>query len=515
MNSLGIYFGPRNISIAELKGRALKCYAQVPQTAAYAGELEEKVPAEAKSIEIVAFLKDELRKNSVAAQEAVLSLSGQDMLIRTFEIPVLPREELKSAVNFEAKKYIPFKMEDLISDFQIRFDKVARLNSILYVGIRREVLERYLSIAGQLGLKINGVDYSGFSMLNYLSACTGVESGIIAALGVDLKDTDEANFIVLDKGFPLFSRDISLGPGAELLKPGEPPAPGSALERLKTEVRVSLDYYHRKFPASSIRKFYLLCNEEHAQEMEGFMKEIGLAVQVVNNARALQAKYEYSLGLVKSCGAALGGSLKSAVRLNLIQAAEKLRAPKEAGLQKKATVLLRGLRVHPVAALAGLAICAGVFGWGLYQTQPFKAQLAEAIGRRPQVSTVDPETSYADLAAKSAQYKAKLDTLDNVVKKQLYLTLPLDAIPRDIPAGVWLTDFSFIKNADGRAVLNLNCAAYLADSNKEFEAANNFLKSMKKDRGFSNYFREINLVNLSRGEVADVTATVFSISCGN
>ncbi len=124
MSSLGIYFGPKLINIVETKGRKPVRDIEVPQTTISAGELEEKVPADVKTIEIIALFKDELRRNKIDARESTICLSGKDLIIRTFEIPVLPREELQSAINFEVKKYIPFKVEDLISDFQLKFDKL-------------------------------------------------------------------------------------------------------------------------------------------------------------------------------------------------------------------------------------------------------------------------------------------------------------------------------------------------------------------------------------------------------
>jgi len=44
MSSLGIYFGPRSISIVDTKGRRLINEVQIPQTSMTPGELEEKVP---------------------------------------------------------------------------------------------------------------------------------------------------------------------------------------------------------------------------------------------------------------------------------------------------------------------------------------------------------------------------------------------------------------------------------------------------------------------------------------
>lgn len=205
--SLGIYFGPKIISIIETKGKTILNNIQVSQELITSSEIEEKVPSEVK---IVALFKDELRRNKIGANEASLSLSGKDFVIRTFEMPVIPRSELDSAVRFEAKKYIPFKIEDLISDFQVQYDKLSRRNIILFAGIKKDILDRYLSILNQLDIKPSVIEYSAFSLLRLMKLLNINNKGIIGIISADFKEEDEINFTFLENGFPLFSRDITL-----------------------------------------------------------------------------------------------------------------------------------------------------------------------------------------------------------------------------------------------------------------------------------------------------------------
>lgn len=253
MTSLGIYFGPMAISIVETKGRKLINNIQISQSAIFTADLEEKVPAEAKMIRTIALFKEELRKNRIEAKEATLCLSGKDLIIRTFEIPMLPRNELQNAVNFEVKKYIPFKVEDLISDFQLKFDKTARTSTVLFMGIKKETLDRYISILDQLNIKINAIEYSAFSALRYLKLGGLRDKGLIGVLEADLQRNDEANLTVLENDFPLFSCDITLLNRAEQAGRSEELEPAVTLEKLKTEISMSLDYYHHKFPPKTLK----------------------------------------------------------------------------------------------------------------------------------------------------------------------------------------------------------------------------------------------------------------------
>jgi type IV pilus assembly protein PilM len=233
MSLLGIYFGPKVIKIVEVKGHKVSVSTQIQQTAVSSGELEEKVPAEVKAVEIVAMFKDELRRHKIESKGAALCLSGKDLIIRTFEIPMIPKEEIESAVRFEAKKYIPFKVEDLITAHQLKFDRANRTHMVLFMGIKKEALDRYISILNQLDLKIHCVEYSAFSMLRHLKLNKLSDKGVVGVLSADLSGEDEANFTVLEDGFPLFSRDISLAEGQDLSGKPKGPEPADGLEKLK------------------------------------------------------------------------------------------------------------------------------------------------------------------------------------------------------------------------------------------------------------------------------------------
>ena len=121
MNSLGIYFGIRDINLVETSGNKILNNIRLPHPKLeISEELEEKVPTDVK---IVALLKDAFRSYRINASEATFCISGQDLVIRTFEIPLLPHSEFRGGVSFEAKKYIPFKLEDLNYDFQAFYNK--------------------------------------------------------------------------------------------------------------------------------------------------------------------------------------------------------------------------------------------------------------------------------------------------------------------------------------------------------------------------------------------------------
>jgi len=510
MSSLGIYFGPKVISIVETKGRSLINNVQIPQSTISTGELEEKVSAEVKMLEIIALFKSELRRTKIEVNEATLCLSGKDLIIRTFEMPALPREELQNAINFEAKKYIPFKVEDLISDYQSEMDKASRTNLVLYMGVKKETLDRYIAILSQLNIKINAIEYSGFSVLR-IPPLTGLsDKGIIGVVGADLQGEDEVNFTVMENGFPLFSRDVTLIGGPGEFGNIEEVDKGLALEKLKTEIRVSFDYYHRKLPSKNIQKIFLLSNRDYRSDLEGILTDMGLSAQFIDLTKVIRKQIPYSLSFIKGYSSSLSKTIKTKVKVNILAAKTKAKPLKEKAGPTEIVSLVKDLRLDYRVIALGLLICIATFAFGVYRTQLLRKDLTDVMAMRRGIAKVNSQATYDELTKTESEYKAKLSDLDSLIKKQLYLTEPLNIIPKAMPEGAWLKSF---KKEEGKVEFVLEGMVYLDDSDKEFGAVNTFLSNLKANPGFAKYFKEINIVSLSRGQFEDLTVTNFLISC--
>ena len=510
MDNLGIYFGPKSIDLAVAKGKKFINCIEIPLSRVVGTDLEDKVPLE---IKIVALINEALRMNKIEAKEAVLSLSGRDLIVRTFEIPDLPRDEVASAISFEARKYIPFKAEELISDYQVEFDKSNRVNTVLFVGIKKETLDKYSSIFNQLNIRMARMEYSGFSISRALNLGGIKEKGVTALLCVDGGDGDEINFAVSENGFPLFNRDINLSLGGGEA-PGVSEAQGAAsLDKLRAEIRVSLGYYQRKFPGKKIQKFLIFSGQEQYRELETFLNEAGFASKLVNFAKITGKPVAYSSGLIKGYGAALNKIIPGKVKINLV----KIRASAyKAGVQVDVASLFRDIKVDFRAIIAGVLICLLTFGYWLRKSLPLKEELKGVIAARVQVNKIDANLTSDELIGVSLEYKRKLGKLDALIRKQLYLTEVMDSIPRSVPDGVWLTGLSLVKDKiDNSSRLTLEGMSYLQDSDKEFEAVNRFLDNLKQDQVFNKYFTDVSITSIDRRQVDNINATSFSLVCRN
>lgn len=514
MNTLGIYIGPEIINIAEVKGRKLINTVKIAQKVISANEFEEKVP---EDIKMVALFKDEIRKNNIAAKEVNLALSGKDLIIRTFEMPAMPSEDLGFAVNFEAKKYMPFKIEELILDYQTYFDRANRKYIVLLVGVKREVFDKYLSIFQQLNLKITSLEYAAFSVFRMLKMSGIHEKGVVGIIEADLQESDEANFTALENGFPLFSRDIAMGGRAQAAAvPGEESNPQLVLEKLKAEVRVSLDYYHRKFPAKSVKKVYLIANKDYKTDLEAMVKEIGLVdCRFVDVEKHIGRPVGFSLSFLKSYSVSLEKAIKAPTRIDLI-AAKTRQAQKAAAPMRKSVALTEGFRLQPLVVVLSVIICIAAFALGYYPKIPIQNNINIIKAARPVLASVKIELSNEELESLDGELRRKLSKFDQLVRKQLYLTSPFNVIPEVIPEGIWLTSFSYSNRIEtNKPEAILNGTTYLMNREKEIQLINEFVSKLKSNIEFAEYFKEISIGSIQQGQFEKVAVTNFSIICKN
>ncbi len=508
MSTLGVYFGPQLISIVEAKGTKAIKYIQLAQVAVSTGEsLEEKVPA---SIKLVALLKDKLIQNNIEANEAMVSISGKDLIVRTFEMPIMPRHELDSAVNFEAKKYIPFKIEELISSCQYKLDKTTQKTRVLFVGIKKETLDNYRKIFNQLGIKIKSIEYSAFSILRLLKLAGIKEKGIMAVVNIDVAKDDEANFVVLEDGFPLFSHDISLTAGYEgIAKEGEAQT-NAILEKLKREILISLDYYSRKFPNKNISKAFFITNPNYRADLDGFGKDLGLAIDFIDISKYIDKPVPFSLAFVKGYSSSLF-KINIGVTIDL-SSAKEIATKKAAQQASAASSLVMRFKSDAIVATICFLILAVIFVSGIYRQLPLQNELKNIINMRPETSTLSGELSNEELAGTNSNYKLKAAAMESIIKNRAYITPLLDAIPRVVPKGMWLADISF-KKEEEKTELILKGAVYLGDSDKESKLVNTFFSHLKENPVFSKYFKEMPIVSTGRKQTGKTSITDFTISC--
>jgi Fimbrial assembly protein (PilN) len=231
----------------------------------------------------------------------------------------------------------------------------------------------------------------------------------------------------------------------------------------------------------------------------------------VEAQKVLGKKVAYSSVLAKSFAASLFKLVPLKIKIDLVGA--KLKAAKAVAIGKQAFTFLEGIKLDFRFLFLGIAICAAVFGYGVMRIAPEREATIGIKNKRVKIKSVVEGDVIESLSTIGANYRKKISTLDSLVSNRTYLTYSLDAIPRVLPEGVWLDNFSFSEKSGAGLELILDGNVYLGDSEKEVDSVNTFLANLKKDPGFSRYFKDINLSTIERKVEQGKSILVFTIVC--
>lgn len=156
-------------------------------------------------------IKDLLKEINVSAKEVNISISGENVVARYLSLPKMSPEELKKAMEFQIADHIPFKAEEVYTDYKIISDDPRSKNrmQVFLVAARKELLEAKSKLIQEAGLKAQVVTMDALAIKNTLYFNYPQQNDAnIAILNVGNKIT---NIIITKNQTPYFVRDIRFG----------------------------------------------------------------------------------------------------------------------------------------------------------------------------------------------------------------------------------------------------------------------------------------------------------------
>lgn len=178
-----------------------------------------------------------LKSKKLEGRRVNISVSGQSVVTRYLSWPRMTAAELKNAMQFEAKEYIPFPLEEVVLDCAIIKDNFENGKMLVVLAaIKKTILQERLGLLEKEGLIPKLIDVDCFCLANIFDkSCfaldTSVREKTIALLNIGAQTT---NMAIIDSGALRFSRDISFG------------VKGLVLAGLSSEITTSIDYYENQ-----------------------------------------------------------------------------------------------------------------------------------------------------------------------------------------------------------------------------------------------------------------------------
>ena len=232
-------------------------------------------------------------------KDVAASLSGNAVIVKKINLPVMTEAELAESIYWEAEQYIPFDIQDVSLDYQI-LDPGTGPDSkgtmdVLLVAAKKEKIADYTGVIAQAGRVPVVVDVDAFAMQNAYEINYGLDpQAVVVLLNAG---ASAININILSGEQSLFTRDISIGgnayteavqkelnlpfESAEQLKRGESiegvtveevtPALHAMTENVLLEIQKTFDFFKATASSDRIDKIVL---SGGASRVDGFAKAL-------------------------------------------------------------------------------------------------------------------------------------------------------------------------------------------------------------------------------------------------
>jgi len=497
-----------------------------------------EIPSSENKVKAVADILKELFKGERPDIKVYTCAFGANVSLKRLTIPVMPDDEIKGALQWEAKNLIPFPLENSVMDFYKigkMSDKAVEKYDIMFAVAGEELLNFINSVSKESGVRFSGISLiplSLCSLLSYTKRCDKDKINAIIDIGA------EAASINLFKGDVLnFTREITVAgdsltkamtgllvadhwqlnltyeqaeeikkrygipkkdtaevadSGIPLVHIYEMMAP--TLRRLQNEIIRSFDYYKEEFREEKIDRIFLTGGTSKMQNLEEFLSNaLGIKVETVDPLESI--KIDPSSGIDAEAlrqvssrlALALGLALERSEKLNFQRKKEKTQNLNLAGVGD----IFKNIHIQ-IQIPTNIAVISAV------------SLLAVALIYNFYLSGVR-ETYKKELASKQAilnDVKAlieKRSILEQISKEETHIRETLSQITRALPQGVALTNLTYD---------NSKRQIWLAGEANDTKTVGRLLKSFEDSPNFKNTV----LIEARKASVEGTQKIVFKVT---
>lgn len=224
-------------------------------------------------------VKECVRQGNFRTRNTITSVSGRSVIVRYVSMLQMSKEDLKSAIRYEADKYIPFDVEEVVLDCQVLDQEASKGEGaqpemkVLLVAVKRSLIDEHLALLDDCGLVPKVIDVDAFALGNAFelrntnTGRTDYADRVVALIDIG---SNKTNINILRGNVSYFTREVYLAGNdfteaiarrlgieeaeAEGLK-NDPQDRASEIEEcilptlddLSNEIQLSFDYFENQF----------------------------------------------------------------------------------------------------------------------------------------------------------------------------------------------------------------------------------------------------------------------------
>ncbi|NLY89020.1 MAG: type IV pilus assembly protein PilM, partial [Firmicutes bacterium] len=164
---VGLDIGTRGVKVVRVSGDStfrVNRFAAVPLDE---GAIDAGVVADRKAV--AAAIREVLRAGRIRQKRVVVAIAGQDVVVRHLKMPLMEDEEAANAIRWEAERYIPYPVDEVMFDFEIigRNRNEGEMEVIL-VCAHNDIIRSHLDVLQEAGVQPLAIDIQPFAMMRGL-----------------------------------------------------------------------------------------------------------------------------------------------------------------------------------------------------------------------------------------------------------------------------------------------------------------------------------------------------------
>lgn len=486
-SSLGIYFDETRLYVVELHKEFGE--TQIARSA------EADLPAGADAVAIARAARQAVDRAKIPVRTASLALPEREVMLRYFDIPPVPKKELAAAARFEAQKYVPFDVRDLVSDFETMREKGSRRIGVAFVAAKKKFVEDLAAAFEDQDLRLLSLESASLALVRSLTL-TPAKNETRALI---YRDPPAGLNTVIYR-----NRSVLMSRSGQPLRPNTlEAAEKSPAELITSEIRLAFNYFSKTFKNEVIKRLVVATDgrDDEAWALS-LGREFGLPVQIASTLCAQSKGRALPTGLCAALGAALRGVGGDMKRMNL---APRVRPKAGAGITAASAQLtpeeekeyFKKWLVREAVA-GGLLLLALHIGLS-FQTAQIRKSLATERLVPVKTATANSNMSYDELKAKLNDLTAREAFLAKAVDGRTQVTEKLNEVSKHLPDDLKLTSFEYTDFEDrlGNVSLSVRMDG-LATGGNELVSTNRFVSALKESDGFRRGLRDVKLTAVKK-----------------
>ncbi|MBB6097709.1 type IV pilus assembly protein PilM [Deinobacterium chartae] len=171
IDAIGLEIGTSAIKIVELRPGSPPVLVQAVSAPTPVGSMQDGTVVEPQAV--AQAIKDLMAQHRIAGRYAVTTIANQSAITRNISVPKMDRKELDEAIKWEAERYIPYPIEDVVLDYDLLdnpadlTDEAAQMELVI-AAAPHETISRQVEVIKLAGLEPLIIDVKPFAALRAL-----------------------------------------------------------------------------------------------------------------------------------------------------------------------------------------------------------------------------------------------------------------------------------------------------------------------------------------------------------